>query len=115
MSINKTPAGTAHVKLLAAKAIESPEGITVIFPSQQEAVRMRALFNSMRFKDRADAKKIYPPEHPQHGLSFYDSLETVIYNDDGKWKFTLRNYIDGLKDLEIIDNATGTAIKGEDL
>lgn len=115
MGNNTSTAGTAHVKLLAGKALESAEGISVMCNTQRDAVRLRGLFNSMRHKDRAEARKMYPADDPRYGQSFYDPLETIIQQEGSKWKFSLRNLMAGLGELEIIDNATGERIAPEEL
>lgn len=56
------------------QALASSKGLRVTFADAPAAWRFRSRCNSYRMQDRKDAKKIYPPEHVNHGRSAYDVL-----------------------------------------
>lgn len=117
MGINISSAGTSHIKAVANKALYAEDGVSIFAHSQQEAAKLRNLFISMRFKDRKDSRKVYPADHPQHGQSPYDALETTISKDDvtGEWIVRIQSIEKGFGELKVVDNASGEVIKPEDL
>jgi hypothetical protein len=117
MGINISSAALSHIKAVANKALYSDNGVMLYAKSNNEALKYRSLFFKMRSKDRTDSMKIYPVDHPQHGASPYDCLETSLQKDDvtGEWVVLLQNMEIGFQNLKVVDAATGETIKPEDL
>lgn len=115
MANNTSTAGTKHVVLLASKALDTKKGISVECKTEAEAIKLRQIFHSLRYKDRNDSKKIWPEGHPKHGTSIYDSLETVLEKEEGKWVITFQDVVSKLSGLTIIDRDTGEHISIEEI
>lgn len=62
------------VKEIFLRALETPKGIKVKCHTRAEAINLRSRLNYYRQMDRNENKKVYPPDHPQHGGSVYDKL-----------------------------------------
>lgn len=117
MGINISNAALSHIKAVANKALYSESGVILYAKTNNEALKYRSLFFKMRSKDRTDSMKIYPVDHPQHGVSPYDCLETSLQKDDvtGEWAVLIQNMEIGFQNLKVVDNASGELIKPEDL
>lgn len=115
MTNNTSLAGTAHVRALADLALTKREGVALTVKQKHEAVRLRQQFNSMRFYDREVSRRLYPKEHPDHGISAYDSLETKIVQENNDWKLIFRPVMATLSDFKITDLDTGESITKENL
>jgi hypothetical protein len=67
---------TSYVDIRGAldKALESEKGVRLRFPDAKAAMTFKGRVHSLRFLDRKENKKIYPPDDPMHGRSVYDPL-----------------------------------------
>ena len=60
------------------QALESERGLKLTFPTPEAAFSFRMRCYSARRCAQRESKKLFVPDHPMHGKSFYDSLVMVI-------------------------------------
>ena len=86
MTISTSPKAFEDCYTLLQQALDSPNGIRQGFPSSGLARHQVSRLNRARNNQREQNREIYPPDHPSHGTSPYDTL--VIRTPrkvDGKW------------------------------
>lgn len=64
------------------KAVESERGLRIKVRSAKEAWHTRSRLYGARERARKESKKLFAPDHPQHGKSFYEDF--VIRLEDHK-------------------------------
>jgi len=112
MASNTSYAAQLSIKTLMQAALDSPVGIKIEFTSEGEALKLRARFNHMRSDDRKMNKKIYPAEHPMHGGSVWDSIETkLVKRADDKVFLYFMTSDSFIKTLKITDIATDEPVE----
>lgn len=65
-------------RALLERALESPRGIKVPFPTEGKAMAMRQQCYTVRTRDRARTRKIYDEDSPMFDTSQFDGLEMYI-------------------------------------
>lgn len=63
---------------LLERALSSPKGIRVWFPSEKEAISMRNRMSTLKTSERKKSTKVYPLDSPLYNASPYESLAVVI-------------------------------------
>lgn len=112
MGKNLSKAGTVHVRAALERALDSSEGIKIIFDSEGAARHFRQLFHSLRNKDREKSKKQYPIDSPYYNTSIFDELHSRLdIEENGKASLTFIRAAMLLKELTVIDLATNEEIE----
>lgn len=111
MAISNSLAIRQGMSVLAQAALDSEKGIKVEVPTRGAAVALRARFHKMRQVDRKFNQKLYPADSPLHGSSVWDSLETVIGEENGQHYFILRTLEQTFQTYKITDIATESKVE----
>jgi hypothetical protein len=74
MSFNKAPIAFDDVREVLNQAIDTKNGIKITFETLAEGARFRQRAYYYIRQDRENSKKVYPEDHPMHGVSVYDKL-----------------------------------------
>lgn len=69
---------TDELKDLLDQALAKPEGITLPFPTRQEAVNFRMSIYAARRRMAQRNLALYPEGDPLHGASPYDCLQITL-------------------------------------
>ena len=93
------------------RALTSEKGLVIEFESPAAATKMQQRLYSARVRDRRERSRIYPPDHPEHGRSPYDSL---VFIKRGNKITTGRGGLSGLIS-RVVDLDTGDTIPEEEL
>ena len=79
------------------QALESPIGIRIDVGSGSDGVgaahQLRMRLHYARKLSRVEAEKVYPFDHPSHGVSVYDSLVIRIREAEGKWWIYIQPWV----------------------
>lgn len=67
------------------RALDSPNGIRLAFPSQSACYTYRHRLNHTRTLDRQRNRVGLDPDHPAYGTSRFDPLTTKLRQIEGKW------------------------------
>lgn len=63
---------------LLERALSSPKGVRIFFPTQEAAVSMRNRMNSVKTEERRKNNRVYKPGDPSYNTTPYDSLAIVL-------------------------------------
>ena len=74
MSLSNSYQSYPDVQAAFDKALESPRGVRLTFPTPGKAINFRQRCYKFRLLDRGENSKIYPPGHSHHMTSQYDGL-----------------------------------------
>lgn len=65
------------VKEILDKALATPKGVELEFPTRPGAIRWLSRANTFRTLDRKNNEKLYPEGHQMYGCSPYDTLHML--------------------------------------
>ena len=85
MSVSTSKAAYEDCYALLDRALESHVGIRHKQPNEGQAMIMRMRLNYARTLARDANAEIFPPDHPQHGISVYDPLLIRVVFDERDW------------------------------
>lgn len=114
--INSLRAYTDCEKLFQS-ATADPKGARARIGTQEACINMRTRMHYFRKLDRQANAKVYPADHPNHGVSMFDPyVVRLLPDEDGEWWVYVQPrasddmVIEGLSEVgELIDlNATDT-------
>lgn len=99
---------------LLERAFEDPKGVRVEFSDRDsenenrgEAIQFRIRIHTARQIDRADNRRLHPPEHPLHGRSCYDILRASIRTEEGRvFIYLEKRTLDG-RNIENLSEGAG--------
>ena len=78
MSWSKSPLSFDDVRSTLQRALDTPKGIRIKFPTAGAAITFRQRCNHFRQADRKANRGTYAPDHPLHSASAYDELVLTI-------------------------------------
>ena len=87
------------------RAIVTEKGIRVEFKSESEAQRFQMRMHQARAILRADSKRMYAPEEPQHGNCDYDKLvvKNPIPGAEDNWWVYIEHHSSKVMSVEELD------------
>lgn len=82
MSLPTSLSAYRDCQSLFDQALSGAKGARFKLPSYEECVQLRVRLHYFRKLDRIANKETYPPKHPSHGQSIYDTYVVQIVPDE---------------------------------
>ena len=74
MAYNTSLFSYPDIRSVLDRALASEKGVLLRFPDEKAAITFKARVHTLRYLDRKENKKIYPPDDLMFGRSAYDPL-----------------------------------------
>lgn len=91
MTTSTSRAAYTDCYALLDRALDRPAGIRIACGPEADpsalgtANQLRVRLHTARSMDRMEARKVYPPDDPAHGISVYDILVVKIKQAEEQW------------------------------